>query len=64
MTNHLSLAEAALYIGVPPGVLHQWAWDKPDLIANGRKWKPTFRKQELDQFMRDNHPSLSRSLLW
>lgn len=60
--TELSLQDAATYIGVPAGVLHQWAWSKTIPTANHRLWKPTFNKAALDQFMAEKRVTLSRSL--
>lgn len=58
----LTLAEAALHIGVPPGVLHTWAWAKTVPTANGRLWKPTFDKAVLDQWLAQHRVPLGKSL--
>jgi len=55
----LSLKEAADYIGILPDVLHQWTWaDTGPKQASSTKsfWFPTFTKESLDIWLRDNRP--------
>ena len=58
----LRLAEAAAYIGVPPGVLHSWVWSRGMPTANGSLWAPTFRREELERFVRGIRPVINESM--
>lgn len=58
----LTLEQAALHLGVPPGVLHSWAWAKSVPTSNNRLWRPTFDQAVLDDWLRQHRSELGKSL--
>lgn len=58
----LSLPEAALYIGVPVGVLSDWAFAGSIPVANRSVHRPQFDRKALDEFLAKQKPAMDRAL--
>jgi hypothetical protein len=59
----LSLEEAAKHVGLPPRVLHVWAWSGVGpKAANTNKWKPRFTEQSLNEWMKSQGVAYSKQV--
>lgn len=58
----LNVRDASLRVGVPPGVLSTWAFDKRGPQNSGSIWVPLYKTEHLDAWLAEHRETMARSI--